>query len=116
LLTFDFETISELATFVIKKNKTYAADEGKHDDMVSTLLLFAWLTTQQYFKDLTNVDPRNKLYEGEQAQIDAEIPLPPMITTADPGPKRFKENGIIWEEVNQGDDWSGYSSFQQHIY
>jgi Terminase large subunit, T4likevirus-type, N-terminal/Terminase RNaseH-like domain len=113
LIVQDFETISELASFVIKKNKTYAADDGKHDDCVMTLVLFGWLTTQQFFKDLAHSDARSELYKDAYEQIAAEIPLPPMIDIADPGPGRFKEDGVIWEEATweNGDlKWSGHST------
>jgi hypothetical protein len=113
LLIQDFDAISELSTFVIKKNKTYAADEGKFDDIVMTLVMFAWLTSQQYFKDLTNVDARGNLYEAEQEAIQAEIPVMPMVSEPELGVNKFKQDGVIWETVeNDGGDykWSGYST------
>lgn len=113
LIVYDFETISELSSFVIKKNKSYAADDGKHDDMVTTLYIFAWLTTQQFFKDLTNVDSRGNLYQVEQEAIQAEIPVMPLYNEPEVGAGRFMEGGVIWEEVqSEGGDlkWSGYST------
>ena len=59
----DGETITELSTFVPKRG-SYEADTGCHDDMVMTLVLFAWLTTQQYFIELTNRDVRQSLMES----------------------------------------------------
>lgn len=59
----DGETITELSTFVPKRG-SYEADAGCHDDMVMTLVLFAWLTTQQYFIELTNRDVRQSLIES----------------------------------------------------
>ena len=35
--------------------------EGCHDDLAMTLVLFGWLITQPYFKDLTNSDIRKNL-------------------------------------------------------
>lgn len=58
----DGETITELSTFVPKRG-SYEADAGCHDDMVMTLVLFAWLTTQQYFIELTNRDVRQSIIE-----------------------------------------------------
>ena len=51
----DDETVNELFTFV-KNNTSYAADEGKTDDLVMSLVVFSWATTQEYFKELTNND------------------------------------------------------------
>jgi hypothetical protein len=60
LLITDFDTIEELSTFVETKD-TYKAEEGCHDDLAMTLVLFGWLITQPYFKDLTNSDVRKNL-------------------------------------------------------
>lgn len=60
LIISDFETIEELTTFVETKD-TYKAEEGCHDDLAMTLVLFGWLVTQPYFKDLTNSDVRRSL-------------------------------------------------------
>lgn len=49
----DAETINELYTFV-KSGASYSADKDKHDDLVMALVLFAWATNEEYFKDLTD--------------------------------------------------------------
>ena len=56
----DFDTIAELTSFVAR-GYSYEAEPGHNDDLVMTLVLFGWLTTQPYFKDLTNVDARQKI-------------------------------------------------------
>lgn len=60
LVITDFETLTELTTFV-KKNESYEAKKGKHDDIAMTLVIFAWLTSQPYFHDVTGVDSANNL-------------------------------------------------------
>ena len=37
------------------------------------LVFFAWLTDQQYFKDLTDEDIRKRLYETQKETIDADM-------------------------------------------
>jgi hypothetical protein len=74
LIIEDFDTISELTSF-ISKGYSYEADTGYNDDLVMTLVLFAWLTTQPYFKDLTNLDLRRKMLE-EKATLEASNMLP----------------------------------------
>lgn len=69
LIIHDKETIFELQTFS-KKGKSYQAEEGKHDDLVMGLVLFGWLTTQEYFKLITDVDVNHKL--GEFVDKDIE--------------------------------------------
>jgi hypothetical protein len=51
LKIFDFQAITELSTFV-RKGDTFQASESTHDDVTMCLVLFGWLTTQDYFKNL----------------------------------------------------------------
>lgn len=68
LLIHDVDTIFEMSTF-IEKGGSFQADEGYHDDLMMTLVLFGWLTTNTYFKDLTNVDIRQRLYNEKMMEI-----------------------------------------------
>ena len=47
--------------------------EGNHDDLVMTLVLFSWMTTQRYFKDLLDQDLRVKLFEEKMRQLEEEV-------------------------------------------
>jgi hypothetical protein len=47
----DHDTIYELSRFS-KKNASYEAEPGAHDDLVMALVLFAWMSNQQYFKGI----------------------------------------------------------------
>jgi len=51
LIIRDYNTISELSTF-IKVKDSYQADVGSNDDLVMTLVIYSWLLTQNYFKDV----------------------------------------------------------------
>jgi len=55
----DFDTISELTTFTAQGN-TFKAEEGANDDLAMSLVLFGWMTTQKYFKDIVNHDIRKQ--------------------------------------------------------
>ena len=68
----DADTISEISTFIQRKN-SYSADEGYHDDLVMPLVLFSWLTTNTYFKELTNINIRKELYEARIRMIEDEV-------------------------------------------
>lgn len=75
LIINDIETISELNTFSRKRN-SYEAEPGHHDDLVMCLVLFAWLTVQPYFKDLTDVDIMRALKEkGDEEIYDDLLPF-----------------------------------------
>ena len=66
------KTILEFATFS-KKNKSYEAEEGKFDDLVMGLVLFAWLSAQQYFKDYTDLDPLTFLRDKTDEELLEEL-------------------------------------------
>lgn len=72
LIIQDADTISEISTFIETKG-TYAADDGYHDDLVMSLVLFAWLTTNPYFKDLNNINLREIMYEKQMQAIEDEL-------------------------------------------
>ena len=72
LLISDFDTIAEMNTF-IRVRDSYQADEGNNDDLVMGLVLFAWLTAQNYFKDSTNIDIRKVLLQEQNMLMDEEL-------------------------------------------
>jgi hypothetical protein len=72
LIIKDFNTIAEISTF-IKKKDSYQADDGNHDDMVMGLVIFAWMTSQQYFQDSNDASSRKKLYEEQLRRIEEDL-------------------------------------------
>lgn len=74
-LTLNDEVIiDELSNFVPKGN-SFEADKGATDDLVMTLVLFAWATTQQYFIDMTDIDVRKQLLRDEDFLPDDLTPF-----------------------------------------
>ena len=72
LIVPDFETIAELTTFASRHN-SFEAEEGSHDDLAMTLVIFAWLVQQRYFKDMTDLDLRQKMYEDYEEQFEQDM-------------------------------------------
>ena len=72
LLVEDVDTINELITFIAKKN-SFEADDGHTDDLVMSLVLFAWMTRQDYFKSITDADIRTQIYEEKIRDIEDEL-------------------------------------------
>jgi hypothetical protein len=96
LVIRDADTISEISTFIERKN-SYSADEGYHDDLVMPLVLFSWLTTNSYFKELTNINIRKELYEARIKMIEEEITPFGFINNGEDN-EIFKDNsGQVWE-------------------
>lgn len=97
LIVEDFDTISELTTFVAKKN-SYAADDGHHDDLVMTLVLFAWMSQEKYFKEICGTNVTQQLYDAKQREMDENLAPFGFIVGNYPdeeeGPK--VEGGEVW--------------------
>jgi len=92
LVVTDLDVISEFSTFT-SKGISYEASEGYHDDLVDTLILFSWLTTQTYFREIIDIDTRKKLYEKRLQDLEASL-----------SPFGFIEDGIVdFEEEKQRD-------------
>lgn len=72
LVINDYDLLSELSTF-ISKGTSYEAEYGKHDDLVMCVVLFAWMTNQNYFKDLLDTDIRKNLMEEREKQLEDEM-------------------------------------------
>jgi hypothetical protein len=94
----DINTISELGTFS-KKGTSYEAEPGKHDDLVMCLVLFAWLSDQQYFKDYTNINTLMSLRDKTEDDIEQDL-----------APFGFVDSGrddFVEEEYERfvGDSW-----------
>jgi hypothetical protein len=72
LLILDVNTISEIKRFS-RKGNSYEAESGAHDDMVMNLVIFAWLTDQTYFKDITDINTLSRLREKTEEQIEEDL-------------------------------------------
>ncbi len=101
LLVEDFNTIAEMTSFVAKK-QSFEADDGHNDDLAMTLVMFAWLTSQDYWKDLMNTDIRKELFEDKMKQIEDEMLPFGFIDTGDGMDYEIDDQGDIWRST---EDW-----------
>ena len=108
LLINDFATYSELTTFVETKN-TFAAEQGANDDLVMGLVMFGWVTTQPYFKEIVAHDLRKQVQLENMNQFDDETVVEPIM---DDGMSHNLElvDGDLWEVA---DGSSVYSRFMR---
>lgn len=72
LIINDHDTIYELSRFS-KKNASYEAEPGAHDDLVMALVLFAWMSNQQYFKDFTDINTLLRLRNRTDEDLENEM-------------------------------------------
>ena len=96
LIINDADTIAEISTFIEKRN-SYSADEGYHDDLVMPLVLFSWLTTNSYFKELTNINIRKELYEARIKIIEEEVTPFGFINNGDEENQLVDAGGQVWQ-------------------
>ena len=72
ILFKDYDILSELTTFIHKRN-SFEAEDGCNDDLAMCLVIYAWLVAQDYFKELTDQDVRKRLYEDQRDQIEQDM-------------------------------------------
>lgn len=94
LIINDIQTITELKRFS-RKGNSYEAESGCNDDLVMCLVLFAWLSDQRYFKDLTNINTMMELRERTQSQMEQNLT-----------PFGLIVNGHEDEELELGGGWT----------
>jgi len=91
LIIQDFDIIEELSKF-ISKRQSYEAEEGYHDDLVMTLVIFGWLIRQTYFTEFTNTDLRAKMAKEKYADLMGDLL-----------PAGFIDNGVETENIDGND-------------
>ena len=99
LIVEDYDIINELSTFIVK-GSSFEADDGCNDDLVACLFIFAWLTDQTYFKELTNNDIRRVMMNEQQDMLEQDM-----------APFGFIINGLEDENIGEmvdeyGTRWS----------
>lgn len=99
LIVEDFHTISEFSTFVQQKS-SYAAEEGYHDDMVMSLVIFAWLMTQKHFRETVGTDIRRSLETDLNMLVDEDVIPFGIIDNGLNDTTLQLEEGDLWAEAS----------------
>lgn len=106
----DKDTIAELNTFS-KKGTSYEAEEGKHDDCVMPLVSFAWMTTTNLFKEITDTNAMKSMVDMTEDQLAANILSAGIVinngieeTASEKKYVKLEGESGLWEEA----DWKGY--------
>ena len=99
LLIPDYDIISELTTFVSSAD-SFSAEEGANDDLIITLVLFAWMVDQQYFKDLSNQNIRSNLYKNQLNELeDMTTPFGIISNGLKEDDREIDNMGNVWVNV-----------------
>jgi len=103
LIFSDYEIISELTTF-IQKHNSFEAEDGCNDDLAMCLVIYAWLVSQDYFKELTEQDVRKRLYEEQKNQIEQDMSPFGFIVDGSEAPiGEVDADGDVWRLDEYGD-------------
>jgi hypothetical protein len=105
LIIPDYDIIAELTTF-IQKHNSFEAEEGCNDDLAMCLVIFAWLSVQPYFKELTSDDIRKRIFEDQRESIEEDMAPFGFILNGLTDEETFiDEKGDVWQNANREDSW-----------
>ena len=98
LIIQDFNIIEELSTFV-RRGQSWQAEEGSNDDLVMCLVIFAWISNQRYFKELTDQDVRARMYEEQQNAIEQDMAPFGFLDDGTEEETIIDDKGEVWQPV-----------------
>jgi len=96
----DFNIIEEMSTFV-RKGQSWQAEDGCTDDLMMCLVIFGWLSNQPFFKEMTDTNARQMLYEEQQALIEQDMAPFGFVDDGTPDHEKpeVDEYGTVWHPV-----------------
>ena len=102
LIINDFNIIEEMSTF-IKKGQSWQAEEGCTDDLMMCLVIFGWLSNQPFFKEMTDTNARQQLYEEQQNLIEQDMSPFGFVDDGIPDHEKVEidEYGDVWHPVTR---------------
>lgn len=100
LVVVDYDTIYELSRFSRNNKNSYEAEPGSKDDLVMSLVLFAWMTDQTFFREHTDIDTLQRLREKSEEQMINELTHVGILDTGhSPGDIVEEEDVNKWNEL-----------------
>ena len=110
LIVHDIDIIDEMTTFVQRYN-SFSAEEGKNDDLIMCLVLFSWLVTQEYFKEMTETDIRKQIREEHENKLEENDGTPfGFISTVDDHSEPDID-GNLWIAAEPEPDYSFFWTY-----
>ncbi len=108
LLLNDYDIISELTTF-IQKGQAWEAEDGCNDDLAMCLVIFSWLATSDYFKELHDSDVRARMYKEQREGIEQDM-APFGFVDDGLGDETEVIDGEVWQTNNQSGAMDEYGN------
>jgi len=96
----DFNIIEEMSTFA-RRGSSWQAEEGCNDDLMMCLVIFGWLSNQPFFKEMTNTNARQQLYEEQEKLIEQDMAPFGFVDDGTPEEEKVEidEYGTVWYPV-----------------
>ena len=108
----DFQIINELTTFV-EKRKSFEAEDGCNDDLVMCLVIYAWAVAQDYFREMTDQNIRQELYEKDKEELESDMSPFGFINDGLPETVTVDEQGNVWTNADEYGTPMGQWEFAQ---
>jgi len=105
LLINDYDIIAEMTTFIQKK-QSFEAEEGCNDDLAMCLVIFAWLSVQDYFRELTSDDVRKRIFEDQRESIEEDMAPFGFILDGSDEDSFVDDQGDTWNRTSEYGDMS----------
>mgnify|MGYP001372568079 FL=1 len=98
----DFNIIEEMSTFA-RRGSSWQAEEGCNDDLMMCLVIFGWLSNQPFFKEMTNTNARQQLYEEQEKLIEQDMAPFGFVDDGTPEEEKVEvdEYGTVWYPVTR---------------
>lgn len=95
----DATTIMELSTFEAK-GTSYEASEGNHDDLVMSLVIFAWFAATDVFAQMADIDLKSMLYSERLTLIEDDVTPVGFFSAVETFKDKYEVIGKdIWQNV-----------------
>lgn len=98
LLIRDHDILQELCSFEEKANGRFEASKNSTDDLVITLVMFAWIVSTEYFKEISETDLYKNIKEEYIDDVEEKLQALGFFSNAftDTVQMEKDENGDIW--------------------
>ena len=111
----DFQIINELTTFIEKKN-SFEAEDGCHDDLVMCMVMYAWAVAQDYFREMTDQNVREELYEKDKSQLEEDMsPFGFIVDGSDEEVIVEKEKGLVWTMASDWQEDARWEKYRERV-
>ena len=98
----DFNIVEEMSTFV-RRGQSWQAEDGNTDDLMMCLVIFGSLSNQPFFKEMTDTNARQMLYDEQQHLIEQDMAPFGFVDDGIPDHEKVTvdEYGDVWHPVTR---------------